>query len=150
MFFLGDAAIFPYTMIWTEIWKEMGFGAVIYLATLTGIDPTYYEAAVVDGATRWKQTVYITLPCLAPTIVLLSMLALGNVLNAGFDQVYNMYSISVYSTGDIIDTFVYRIGLQNNQFGVATAAGLFKSAVSFVFIAAGYLLAYKFADYTVF
>lgn len=94
-------------MIWTEIWKEMGFGAVIYLATLTGIDPTYYEAAVVDGATRWKQTVYITLPCLAPTIVLLSMLALGNVLNAGFDQVYNMYSISVYSTGDIIDTFIY-------------------------------------------
>ena len=144
VFFLGDAAIFPYTMIWTEIWKEMGFGAVIYLATLTGIDPTYYEAAVVDGATRWKQTVYITLPCLAPTIVLLSMLALGNVLNAGFDQVYNMYSISVYSTGDIIDTFIYRLGLEDFQFSPSAAVGLFKSAISTVLI----ILSYKLADIT--
>ena len=144
VFFLGDAAIFPYTMIWTEIWKEMGFGAVIYLATLTGIDPTYYEAAVVDGATRWKQTVYITLPCLTPTIVLLSMLALGNVLNAGFDQVYNMYSISVYSTGDIIDTFIYRLGLEDFQFSPSAAVGLFKSAISTVLI----ILSYKLADIT--
>ena len=144
VFFLGDAAIFPYPMIWTEIWKEMGFGAVIYLATLTGIDPTYYEAAVVDGATRWKQTVYITLPCLAPTIVLLSMLALGNVLNAGFDQVYNMYSISVYSTGDIIDTFIYRLGLEDFQFSPSAAVGLFKSAISTVLI----ILSYKLADIT--
>ena len=144
VFFLGDAAIFPYKMIRTEIWKEMGFGAVIYLATLTGIDPTYYEAAVVDGATRWKQTVYITLPCLAPTIVLLSMLALGNVLNAGFDQVYNMYSISVYSTGDIIDTFIYRLGLEDFQFSPSAAVGLFKSAISTVLI----ILSYKLADIT--
>ena len=144
VFFLGDAAIFPYTMIWTEIWKEMGFGAVIYLATPTGIDPTYYEAAVVDGATRWKQTVYITLPCLAPTIVLLSMLALGNVLNAGFDQVYNMYSISVYSTGDIIDTFIYRLGLEDFQFSPSGGVGLVESAISTVLI----ILSYKLADIT--
>lgn len=141
IFFLGDAAIFPHTMIWTEIWKEMGFSAVIYLATLTGIDPTYYEAAVVDGAGRWKQTIYITLPGLMPTIVMLSTLALGNVLNAGFDQIYNMYSISVYSTGDIIDTFVYRLGLEDFQFSPSTAVGLFKSAVSTLLIVGSYKLA---------
>ena len=144
VFFLGDTSVFPHTMIWTDIWKEMGFGAVIYLATLTGIDPTYYEAAVVDGAGRWKQTIYITLPSLIPTIVLLTTLSLGNVLNAGFDQIYNMYSISVYSTGDIIDTFVYRLGLEDFQFSPSAAVGLFKSAISTALI----VISYKLADVT--
>ena len=103
-----------------------------------------------DGANRFKQIIHITLPGMAPIIVLMATLSLGNILNAGQDQVLNLYSPIVYSTGDILDTFVYRIGLQNNQFGIATAAGLFKSVVSFVFIAVGYILAYRFADYTIF
>ena len=76
-------------MILSDIWKSFGFGTVVYLAALTGIDPTLYEAAEVDGAKRWKQTLYITLPGIAPTIILMSVLSLGNVLNAGFDQIYN-------------------------------------------------------------
>ena len=150
IFFLAEPDLFPYLLVVTDVWKGAGYGTIIYLAAITSIDPSYYEAAVMDGANRFQQAIHITLPGMAPIVVLMATLSLGNILNAGFEQVLNLYSPVVYSTGDIIDTFVYRIGLQNNQFGVATAAGLFKSAVSFVFIAAGYLLAYKFADYTVF
>jgi putative aldouronate transport system permease protein len=103
-----------------------------------------------DGANRLKQTLHVTIPSIAPIIVLMATLSLGNLVNAGFDQVFNLYSPVVYSTGDVLDTLVYRIGLLNNQYGVATAVGLFKSVVSFIFIAAGYRLAYKYADYRVF
>ena len=148
--FLADAGFFRGLIIGSDVWKEFGYNAVIYLAALTSINPTLYEAASIDGATRWEQTRYITLPSLTNTIVLLTVLALGNVLNAGFDQVFNMYNPLVYSTSDIIDTWVYRIGLTKMQFSLATAAGLFKSVVSFVLITVSYLLAYKFADYTIF
>ncbi len=150
IYFLGDAGWFPYTMVFTDVWKEFGFGTIIYLAALTGIDPTLYEAAVVDGAGRFKQTLHITLPSILPTIVLMTVLALGNVLNAGFDQIYNLLSPQVYATGDIIDTMVYRLGLQQVQYSIATAVGLFKSVISFALISTSYLLAYKFADYQIF
>jgi putative aldouronate transport system permease protein len=150
IFFLANPRLFPYVLVVTDIWKTAGYGTIIYLASITAIDPSLYEAAIVDGANRMKQVWHITLPGMAPIIVLMMTLSLGNVLNAGFEQVVTLYSPIVYSTGDIIDTFVYRIGLINNQFGVATAAGLFKSLISFVFIAMGYSLAYRFADYTVF
>ncbi len=150
IYFLGDANWFPYTMVLTDVWKEFGFGTIIYLAALTGIDPTLYEAAVVDGAGRFKQTLHITLPSILPTIVLMTVLALGNVLNAGFDQIYNLLSPQVYATGDIIDTMVYRLGLQQVQYSIATAVGLFKSVISFALISTSYLLAYKFADYQIF
>jgi len=109
-----------------------------------------YEAAAIDGSSRWQKTWHITLPAMSTVVVLLGVLSLGNVLNAGFDQVYNLYNPLVYSTGDILDTWVYRLGLQNLQFSLATAAGLFKSVISFVMIVVSYMLAYKFADYTVF
>lgn len=150
IYFLGDAGWFPYTMVFTDVWKEFGFGTIIYLAALTGIDPTLYEAAVVDGAGRFKQTLHITLPSILPTIVLMTVLALGNVLNAGFDQIYNLLSPQVYATGDIIDTMVYRLGLQQVQYSIATAMGLFKSVISFALISTSYLLAYMFADYQIF
>jgi putative aldouronate transport system permease protein len=137
-------------MIVTDIWKGFGFGTVVYLAALAGIDPGLYEAAIVDGAGRWKQTLFITIPCLTPTIVLMTVLSLGNVLNAGFDQIYNLYSPIVYSSGDIIDTFVYRLGIQQAQYSVATAVGLFKSAISAVLIIASQFLADKLAGYRVF
>ncbi|QHT59971.1 sugar ABC transporter permease [Paenibacillus lycopersici] len=150
IFFLGNDKWFPFVLVGTDVWKEFGFGTIVYLAALTGINPALYEAAVIDGAGRWKQTLNVTLPGIVPIVVLLMTLSLGNVLNAGFDQVFNLYSPSVYSSGDILDTYVYRLGLVNFDFGVATAVGLFKSAVSLVLISASYLMAYRFANYRIF
>ena len=150
IFFLGDERMFPYILVASDVWKEFGYGTIIYLAAITSINPSLYEAAVMDGASRWRQVLHVTLPGMMPIIVLMATLSLGNVLNAGFEQVFNLYSPIVYSTGDILDTFVYRIGLQNSQYGVATAVGLFKSVVSFVFIVTGYRLASKFAGYRIF
>jgi putative aldouronate transport system permease protein len=150
IFFLGDASWFPYTLVATESWKEFGFGTIVYLAALTGIDPTLYEAAVIDGASRMKQVLNVTLPGIMPIVALMCILSMGNILNAGFDQVFNLYSPQVYKTGDILDTLVYRMGLIDAQYSVATAVGLFKSAVSFFMLVTSYLLAYKFTDYRVF
>jgi len=150
IFFLGDDKIFPWTMVFSDVWKSFGFGTIIYLAALTDIDPTLYEAAVMDGATRGQQTWHITLPGISGTIIMLSTLSLGNILNAGFDQIFNLYSPLVYSTGDIIDTLVYRTGILNNQYGVATAVGLLKSVVSLLLIGVAYKLAAKWADYRIF
>ncbi|GHV10328.1 sugar ABC transporter permease [Spirochaetia bacterium] len=147
---ITDASIFRNILIWTDVWKEFGYNAVIFLAALTGINPTLYEAASIDGAGRLRSTWHVTIPGIMSTVVVLGVLGLGNVLNAGFDQVYNMYNPMVYSTGDIIDTWVYRMGLVNLQFSLATAAGLLKSVVSFILIVSSYVMAYKFADYKVF
>jgi len=150
IWFLGEEKVFPWTMIISDIWKTFGFGTVIYLATLTSIDPGLYEAATVDGAKRWKQTRYITLPLMMPIIMLMAILSLGNVLNANFDQIYNLYSPITYSTGDIIDTYVYRVGIENAQYALATAVGMFKSLISGILIAASYFMADRFAGYRVF
>ncbi len=150
IFFLGDNKWFPFTLIVTETWKSFGYGTIVYLAAITGIDLNLYEAAQIDGANRWKQIWHITLPGMRMVIVLLMVLSLGNVLNAGFDQVFNMYSPPVYASGDIVDTFVYRIGMLEAQFGVATAVGLFKSLISLILISTAYWFAYKFADYQLF
>ena len=116
----------------------------------TSIPQELYEAASIDGANRFKQILNITVPALLPTVVLMTALNLGNILNAGFDQVFNLYSPLVYSTGDILDTWVYRMGLLNVQFSLATAAGLFKSVISFTLIVISYIVAYKAADYKIF
>lgn len=150
IYFLGDNHWFPYTLVITDQWKEFGFSTIIYLAALTSINPSLYEAALIDGANRWKQTLHITLPGMVPTIILMGTLSLGQVLNAGFDQVFNLYSPVVYESGDILDTMIYRIGLVEAQYSVSTAIGLFKSVVSFTFITVSYWLAYRFANYRIF
>ena len=150
IFFLADDKAFPYILVITDTWKNFGYGTIIYLAAITSIDLAMYEAAIMDGANRFKQVLHITIPSITPIIILMATLSVGNVLNAGFEQVFNLYSPVVYHSGDILDTFIYRVGLLNNQYGVATAVGLFKSVISFIFIVAGYRLAYKFADYRVF
>ena len=146
----SEESCFRQLVIGSDVWKEFGFNAVIYLAALTGISPELYEAAAIDGCSRWKAVWNITIPGIASTIVVLSILGLGNVLNAGFDQIFNLYSPLVYSTGDILDTWVYRMGLLNVQFSLATAAGLFKSVISFTLIVISYIIAYKAADYKIF
>ena len=147
--FLGDAKIFPWTMIVSDVWKGFGYGTIVYLAALTGIDPTFYESAMLDGATRWQQIWNITIPQLMPTIILMTVLSLGSVLNAGFDQVYNLYSPAVWQTGDIIDTYVYRLGIQQAQYSVGAAVGLFKSLVSAIMVITSYRLADKLAGYRI-
>lgn len=148
--FLASNDWFPYILVITDQWKEFGFGTIIYLAALTSIDKSLYEAAVMDGAGRWKQTWHITLPGIRPIVILMVTLSLGNVLNGGFDQVFNLYNPLVYESGDILDTMIYRIGLQDAQYSVSTALGLIKSVVSFIFIGLGYILAYRFANYRIF
>lgn len=148
--FFRSADMFRPLVIGTDVWKEFGFNAVIYLAALTGINPELYEAAAIDGAGHWKQMINITLPGLKPIIVLMTILALGNILNAGFDQIYNLYNQAVYSSGDIIDTWVYRVGLINMQFSLATAVGLLKSVVGFILISGSYFIAYKKMNYRIF
>ncbi|MCL6457561.1 MAG: ABC transporter permease subunit [Gorillibacterium sp.] len=150
IYFLGSNHWFPSVLVATDVWKEFGFNTIVYLAAITGINPSLYEAAIVDGANRWKQTVHITLPGMKSIIILLATLSLGNVLNAGFDQVYVLYSPSVYERGDILDTMIFRMGLQNFQYSLATAVGLLKSAVSFVLISVSYWLAYRLANYRIF
>jgi putative aldouronate transport system permease protein len=126
--FMTHPAWFVFILIASGIWQGVGYGSVIYLAALSGIDPQLYEAAVVDGAGRWKQTLYITLPCLIPTMITLFILSLGGILNAGFDQIFNMYNINVAGVSEILDTYVLR-RLISMDYGLATAAGLFKSLV---------------------
>ena len=147
---MTNASLFRQIAIWSDVWKEFGYNAVIFLAALTGINQNLYEAAAIDGAGRLRSIWHVTLPGITSTIVVVGVLGLGNVLNAGFDQIYNLYNPLVYSTGDIIDTWVYRMGLINLQFSLATAAGLLKSVVSFVMIVSSYIIAYKCADYKVF
>ncbi|MBB6673797.1 ABC transporter permease [Cohnella nanjingensis] len=150
IYFLGNNHWFPFVLVASDVWKEFGFNTIVYLAALTSINPSLYEAAVVDGASRWKQTLHVTLPGMLPIMILLMTLSLGNVLNAGFDQIFNLYSPQVYESGDIIDTLVYRLGFVDAQFGVATAVGLFKSVVSLLLISLSYLLAYRIANYRIF
>lgn len=148
--FLGNPDTIRPVFIVSNIWKEVGYNTVIFLAALTSIDPALYEAASVDGAGYTKQMLHITLPSMLPMILLVTVLGMGNILNAGFDQVFNLYSPVVYDTADIIDTFVYRIGMNELQYSVSTAISLFKSVISIIMIASSFHLAKKYAGYKIF
>ena len=148
--FMGSNTWFRSMLIGTDVWKGFGYGSIIYLAALTGIDPTLYEAASVDGATRFKQLLNITLPSLVPTIIVMTALNLGNILNAGFDQIYTLYNPLVYQTSDVIDTYVYRVGLIQRQYSLATAVGLLKSVVSFILIVSANEMSKKLTNQRIF
>jgi putative aldouronate transport system permease protein len=148
--FFARPKLFPIFIIGSDVWKGFGFNAIVYLAALTGINPNLHEAAAIDGCNRFARIIHVNLPGIKSTIVLLATLSLGGVLNAGFDQVFNLYNPIVYSTGDIIDTWVYRIGLLNFDYGLATAVGLLKSAISLALISFSYFLAGRFAGYRIF
>jgi len=150
IYFLISNTWFRPILIITDTWKNLGYNTVIYIAAIVSIDPTLYEAAEVDGASKFQQLLHITMPGMQSTIILLATLSLGSVLNAGFDQVFNLYNPLVYQTGDIIDTYVFRIGLVQAQFGLATAVGLLRSAVGMVLILISYKLASRFANYRIF
>lgn len=121
-------------LIITDVYKGMGWGTILYFAAMSGIDPQLYEAAQIDGAGRWKQALHITLPSIVPTIVVAFIMNCGNILNAGFDQIFMLYSSHVYEVADIIDTYVYRMGIINNDYSFSTAAGMFKSVVALILV----------------
>jgi putative aldouronate transport system permease protein len=143
--FLTSPDWFRIIVIGSDIWKETGWGTIIYLAALLGIDPTLYEAAAVDGASRLQRIWYISLPGILPVIAIITMLRLGHILNAGFNQIFILYSLPVYSVGDIIDTWVYRSGILDFQFSLATAVGLFKGVIGLILVVVANRLARRIA-----
>jgi len=148
--YLSSNTWFKPILIITDVWKEFGFGTIVYLAAITGISPSLHEAAVIDGATKMQRIWHVTLPGMLPTIVLLATRNLGNVLNAGFDQIFNLYTPIVYESADIIDTYVYRTGLLDMNFSLSTAIGLMKSVIGIILILTSNKLAYKLANYRIF
>ena len=148
--FLVSNKYFRTIIIGSDVWKGMGYNTVLLLAAITNVDPTLYEAAQVDGAGRWKQVLHVTLPCILPMVAVLTVLGLGNILNAGFEQILIMYNPTVEKTVDILDTLVYRLGMPSHQYSAAAAMGLFKSVISLIFVGTSYLILYKKSDYRVF
>ncbi|WP_209972206.1 ABC transporter permease [Paenibacillus eucommiae] len=134
VYFLGDKNYFRSVLVVSGIWKEIGWGTIIYLAAITGIDAQLYEAATVDGAGRFKQLIHITLPGMMFIIVIMFIFAVGGLLNAGFEQIFLLYSPPVYEVSDIIDTYVYRSGLEDIQYSFASAVGLFKSVLALILL----------------
>ena len=132
--FLTDERYFVPTMVVSMIWKTFGWNTIIYLAAMTGIDPQLYEAATVDGANRWQRLLHITLPCIRSTIIVVLITRIGSLMQAGFEQIFVLYHPGVYGTADIIDTYVYRMGLQEGKFELASALGLFKPVVNFILV----------------
>ena len=132
--FLTTKEYFRTILVSTDLWKNTGYGAIIYLASLSAIDPHLYEAAVVDGASRSRQIWHITLPGIRNVFILLLIIRIGHIMDAGFEQVYIFLNSRVYETGDIIDTWVFRRGLENLEFSLATAVGLFKGFIGLILV----------------
>ncbi len=150
IYFLGDDTWFLIVLVVSNLWQEAGFSAILYTAAIAGVNQNLYEAAELDGANRWQQTWHITIKSIKPFIILMIVLNIGNILNAGFDQIFNLYNGLVLDVADVIDTYVYRVGLYNGQFSFGTAVGLFKSVIAAALIGVSYYLADKFAKYRVF
>ena len=132
--FLTSTSYFRSILVGTDVWKDLGWGAIVYLAAMSGIDPTLYEAARMDGAGRLRRIWHVTLPGIRSVIILLLVLKIGSILDAGFEQIYIMYNVQVMPVADIIDTWVFRVGLEQLNFSLATAVGLFKSVIGLVLI----------------
>ncbi|MCX7026523.1 MAG: ABC transporter permease subunit [Spirochaetes bacterium] len=144
--FLTDAKAFPWIVLLSDTWKEMGWSAIIFLAALMGIDPCLFEAATVEGASAWQRVGHITLPSIRPVIVMVVLLRLGTILDAGFNQIFMLYSLPVYSVADIIDTWIYRQGILEFRFGLATAVGLFKGVFGLILIVFSNKMIKKYTD----
>lgn len=133
-YFLTEPGYFRSIFIGMGIWKDVGFNAIIYLAAIAGINPQLYEAAKMDGANRWKQIWHVTIPCIIPTIVILFIINIGNFLEVGYEAIILLYQPSTYETADVINTYVYRAGLQGGQYEIGAAAGLFNSVVGLILV----------------
>ena len=131
---MGMASAFPSLYVWSDIWQHAGWDSIIFLAALSSIDPTLYEAATVDGATRWQKLCYIDLPLILPTACIMLILRAGNLMNVGFEKVFLMQNDLNMQTSEVIATYVYKMGLKNNQYAVSTAVNLFNNVINFVLL----------------
>ncbi len=132
--FLAVPAYFPWVFTAMMVWKTFGFNSILYLAALSSVDPSLYEAAKIDGANKWQEVRFITFPCIQPTVVIMLLLGLGNLMRTGFEEIFLLYNEAVYETADVITTFVYRIGIETGEVSYATAIGLFNSVISFALL----------------
>lgn len=148
--FLGSNTWFRPMIIVTDVWKEFGYNSIVYLAAITAIDPGLHEAAAMDGASWWKRVWHITIPGMLPIILLMGAMNLTSILSAGFDQIYNLYSPMVYQTGDVLDTYVYRMGMISRQYSFSTAVGLLRSVVGMILMLAANELAKRFTQRSIF
>ena len=146
---LANKQLFRPLLIVSGIWKEVGWGTIVYFAAITGINPELYESAVVDGANRFRRAIHITIPSIMYAVAILFILRLGGILSAGFDQIFNLYNPLVYEVADIIDTYVYRVALLNSQYGFGAAVGLFKNAVGLVLVLGTNAVVKRFSEYAI-
>lgn len=150
VYFLGNNGTFRAVLVISDVWKGFGWGTIIYMAALTGVDPELYDAAAIDGAGRLQRALHVTLPSIMPIIMLNLILSIPGILNAGFDQIFNLYNERVYQTADVLDTFIYRLGIMDSQYGLSTAIGLVKSTISSILLVVSYWVASKKFGYKVF
>lgn len=144
--FLGEAGWFRTIYVTSGIWQSMGWGAILYLAALSNINTELYESAEIDGANRWRQILNITIPSIMPTIVIVLILNIGSLMGVAFEKILLMYNPLTYSTSDVIATYLYRLGLESNNFSYATAIGLFEAIIGFMLVAATNFLSRKFTE----
>lgn len=147
---LNNPRAFVPIYIISEIWQTTGWGSIIYLAALTGVDQQLYEAAMIDGAGRFRQTLSVTIPCIMPTIVTMLILKIGNILNVGYEKIILLYNPLIYDTSDVISTYVYREGLLNQNYGYSTAVGLFNSLINFILLLAANYLSKRYTETSLF
>lgn len=137
LYFMIQKNLFVSIYLATSVWKELGWGIIIYLAAIAGIDPSLYESAVIDGASRLRKALHITLPCIMPTISTLLILRLGSLINVGFDPIFNLYNAATYEVADVISTYVYRRGLVEMKYDYTAAIGLFQNVVGMALVLMG-------------
>lgn len=147
IFFLGDVKWFRSVLVGTSVWKGIGWGTIIYLAALSGIDPNIYEAADIDGASRFQKIMKITLPSLAPVVTIMLIFSIKGLVADDFDQIFNLYNEGVYSVGDVISTYTFRMGLEQMMYSFSTAVGLFKNLIAFALIWVANTIAKRINDY---
>jgi len=148
IFFFGDKQWFRTLLVSTDVWKSVGWGSIIYLAALSNVDPSLYEAAVVDGANRFRQIYHITLPTLVPVVTIMFIFAVGGIIGGDdFDQIFNFYNPAVYEVADVLSTYTYRIGITRMEYGLATASGLFQNIIALILIITTNYVAKRYNEY---
>lgn len=149
IYFLADKSWFRSVLVTTNIWKDIGWGSVVYLASISSIDPQLYEAAEIDGANRFQRMVKITLPSMMPVITIMLIFAVGKIINDNFDQIFNLYNPAVYNVGDVLSTYAYRLGLVQMEYSFSTAIGFFKNLISLVLILSANAIAKRMGEYAI-
>lgn len=150
IFFIGEVKYFRHLYVWSGVWQGLGWSSIIYIAALSGIDPTYYEAAIVDGATKFQRIINIDLPFIIPTAIILLILSVGNIMSVGFEKVFLMQNTLNLAQSEIISTYVYKVGLLNMNFELGTAVGLFNSIINCILLVSVNGIAKKLNDISLF